>query len=120
MEKEKNFNVNSVKLGGNLVEDAKQIAQDGAKTVYAFTIANNRGDKVNFVDVVAQLPVALAKGTFVVVEGSLQQRRFEVDGQKRSSLRINAKTVKAYEKKAKTEPVTAENPVAETEAVAAE
>ncbi|MBI5178195.1 MAG: single-stranded DNA-binding protein [Nitrospinae bacterium] len=97
---EKNFNVNSVKLGGNLVEDAKQIVQEVTRQVYAFTVANNRGDKVNFVEVVAELGAPLAKGTFVVVEGTLQQRKFEVDGKKRSSLRINAKTVKVYEKKA--------------------
>lgn len=108
MEQEKNFNVNCVKLGGNLVEDAKQIVQEGTRQVYAFTVANNRGNKVNFVDVVAELPTPLGKGTFVVVEGSLQQRKYEVDGQKRSSLRINAKTVKVYEKKAEEAEAPAE------------
>lgn len=92
---------------GNLTRDPEiRFTRDGAP-VASFTLAiNNRyrqdtetKDDVSFVDIVAFGKQAdlvknyLEKGAPVLVEGRLQQRRWEQEGQKRSKIEVVAQGV---------------------------
>ncbi len=100
-------NYNKVILMGNLTRDPEvRFTRDGAP-VASFTLAiNNRyrqdtetKDDVSFVDIVAFGKQAdlvknyLEKGAPVLVEGRLQQRRWEQEGQKRSKIEVVAQGV---------------------------
>ena len=98
---------NKVILMGNLTRDPEvRFTREGAP-VATFTIAiNNRfrqenetRDDVTFVDIVTFGKQAdlvknyLEKGAPVLVDGRLQQRRWEQEGQKRSKIEVVAQTI---------------------------
>lgn len=100
-------NYNKVILMGNLTRDPEvRFTREGAP-VGTFTLAiNNRyrqenetRDDVTFVDIVTFGKQAdlvknyLEKGSPVLVEGRLQQRRWEQEGQKRSKIEVIAQTI---------------------------
>ncbi len=100
-------NYNKVILMGNLTRDPEvRFTREGAP-VATFTIAiNNRfrqenetRDDVTFVDIVTFGKQAdlvknyLEKGAPVLVDGRLQQRRWEQEGQKRSKIEVVAQTI---------------------------
>lgn len=100
-------NYNKVILMGNLTRDPEvRFTRDGAP-VASFTLAiNNRyrqdaesKDDVSFIDIVAFGKQAdlvknyLEKGAPVLIEGRLQQRRWEQEGQKRSKVEVVAQGV---------------------------
>jgi len=100
-------NYNKVILMGNLTRDPEvRFTRDGAP-VASFTLAiNNRyrqenetKEDVSFIDVVTFGKQAdlvknyLEKGSPVLIEGRLQQRRWEQEGQKRSKVEVLANDV---------------------------
>ena len=105
---------NKVIIMGNLTRDPEIRYNPSGKAVATLSIAVNkrsgRGeegkDDVSFFDVVVWEKQAetcaqyLAKGSAVLVEGRLQQRRWETDdGQKRSKVEIVAQNVQFMPKK---------------------
>jgi single-strand DNA-binding protein len=87
---------NKVILTGRLTRDV-EVRYTGKGTAVAdATLASNHKfgetDEVNFIDLVFWGPKAefagehLAKGKAILVEGRLQQQRWESDGQKRSKI----------------------------------
>jgi single-strand DNA-binding protein len=100
-------NYNKVILMGNLTRDPEvRFTRDGAP-VASFTLAiNNRyrqenetKEDVSFIDVVTFGKQAdlvknyLEKGSPVLIEGRLQQRRWEQEGQKRSKIEVVTQSV---------------------------
>ena len=97
--------LNSVVIEGNLTRDVDIRFVPSGTAVASFSVAVNKqflkdGEKqesVSFIDVVAWGKQAescgkyLAKGSHVIVEGSLEQRRWEKDGDKKSKIEIVAK-----------------------------
>lgn len=95
--------INSAVVSGRLVKDAefKQFQNGG---VISFTVAVNRSQKgqdgqwqdvASFIDVkrwskTAGLQPYLRKGSQVCVQGSVEQERWEKDGQKHSRIVLNA------------------------------
>jgi len=105
---------NKVIIMGNLTRDPEVRYNPSGKAVATLSIAVNkrsgRGeegkDDVSFFDVVVWEKQAetcgqyLTKGSSVLVEGRLQQRRWETDdGQKRSKVEIVAQNVQFMPKK---------------------
>jgi len=100
-------NYNKVILMGNLTRDPEvRFTRDGAP-VASFTLAiNNRyrqenetREDVSYIDVVTFGKQAdlvknyLEKGSPVLVEGRLQQRRWEQEGQKRSKVEVVTQSI---------------------------
>ena len=100
-------NYNKVILMGNLTRDPEvRFTRDGAP-VASFTLAiNNRyrqenetKEDVSYIDVVTFGKQAdlvknyLEKGSPVLIEGRLQQRRWEQEGQKRSKVEVVTQTI---------------------------
>jgi len=116
------MNLNKVFLAGNLTRDPELKYVPQGDAVINFTIASNRtykakdGEKkqdVAFVNCVAWRHTAelinqyLSKGSPVFVEGRLQSRSWEKDGQKRSVLEVVVDNVQFLGKKEPEEkPVT--------------
>lgn len=99
---------NKVILLGNLTRDPEVRYLPSGTAVVSFAIAVNRRfkqgdetkDEVSYIDIVAFGKTAencgqyLNKGDGVLVDGRLQQRRWETeDGQKRSKVEVVAQTV---------------------------
>lgn len=97
--------LNKVFLMGNLTRDPELKYTPQGTAVCAFAVAVNEKykakdgswqEKVHFIDIEAWARQAetcseyLKKGRPVFVEGSLQQDRWEQDGQKRSKIRVRA------------------------------
>ncbi len=95
--------LNKVFLLGNLTRDPELRQTANGASVCNFSIAVNEGfgdkKKVNFFNVQAWQKTAeacakyLAKGRPVLVEGRLQNRSYEKDGQKRTVTEIVAENV---------------------------
>jgi single-strand DNA-binding protein len=100
--------VNQVILMGNLTRDPEVRQTPSGQTVVSFSLALNRaykdqsGDWVeatDYIDVVAWGPLAervgqyLSKGRRALVQGRLQSRSWEQDGQKRSKVEVLANDV---------------------------
>ncbi|MCL4461371.1 MAG: single-stranded DNA-binding protein [Nitrospirae bacterium] len=100
-------NYNKVILMGNLTRDPEvRFTRDGSP-VASFTLAiNNRykqenetREDVSYIDVVTFGKQAdlvknyLEKGSPVLIEGRLQQRRWEQEGQKRSKVEVVTQTI---------------------------
>lgn len=123
--------LNRVFLMGNLTRDPELRYTPSGTAVTNFTLAVNRvyklpsGEKkeeVNFIRVVAWGRVAetsgeyLQKGSPAFVEGRLQSRSWDApDGQKRSTLEVNASSVQFLRMSGK----TSGTPVDKTQAVSA-
>ncbi len=104
---------NKVILLGTLTKDPELRYNPSGKAVASLSIAVNRRprpgedpkDAVSFFDVVVWDKQAetcssyLNKGSGVLIEGRLQQRRWEQDGQKRSKVEIVASNIQFMPKK---------------------
>jgi single-strand DNA-binding protein len=102
------MSLNRVYLMGNLTRDPELRYTPQGAAVCEFAIAINEKfkgkdgswqDKVHYIDIVTWARTAevcgeyLKKGRPVLVEGRLQQDRWEQDGQKRSKVRVTAERV---------------------------
>lgn len=100
--------VNQVTLMGNLTRDPEVRQTPGGQSVCSFSLALNRAYKdksdqwveaTDFIDVVAWGPLGervaqyLSKGRRALVQGRLQSRAWEQDGQKRSKVEVLASDV---------------------------
>jgi single-strand DNA-binding protein len=100
--------VNQVILMGNLTRDPELRQTPNGQNVVSFSLALNRAYKdqsgewkeaTDFIDVVAWGPLAervsqyVTKGRRVLVQGRLQSRSWEQDGQKRSKVEVLASDV---------------------------
>jgi single-strand DNA-binding protein len=100
--------VNQVTLMGNLTRDPEVRNTPTGQSVCSFSLALNRAyrdkndqwqEATDFVDVVAWGPLGervaqyLSKGRRALVQGRLQSRSWEQDGQKRSKLEVLANDV---------------------------
>ena len=99
-------NINTVTLSGNLTK-RPEIRSTAKSMVANLSIANNvyrkgageKNQKVNFIEAVVWGKLAeiccqnLDKGSHVVVSGKLDWQSWEKDGQKRSTVKINADDV---------------------------
>jgi len=94
--------MNNVNLIGRLTRDPELNATQTGKTVVNFSIAINRRfnkDETDFFDCTAWGKTAeiigeyLRKGNQVGINGELRQDRFEVEGQKRSKIKINVNQI---------------------------
>jgi len=100
--------VNQVTLMGNLTRDPEVRNTPSGQTVVTFSLALNRAYKdqsgewveaTDFIDVTAWGPLAervgqyLSKGRRALVQGRLQSRSWEQDGQKRSKVEVLANDV---------------------------
>ncbi len=99
---------NQVILMGNLTRDPELRATPNGQQVCSFSLALNRSYKgadgnwqeaTDFIDIVAWGPLGervaqyLSKGRPCLVNGRLQSRSWETDGQKRSKVEVNAQDV---------------------------
>lgn len=99
---------NQVILMGNLTRDPEVRQIPSGQSVCTFSLALNRSYKgadgnwqeaVDYIDVVAWGPLGervaqyVTKGRPVLVNGRLQSRSWEQDGQKRSKVEVNAQDV---------------------------
>jgi single-strand DNA-binding protein len=99
---------NQVILMGNLTRDPEVRQIPSGQSVCTFSLALNRSFKgsdgnwqeaVDYIDVVAWGPLGervaqyVTKGRPVLVNGRLQSRSWEQDGQKRSKVEVNAQDV---------------------------
>ena len=99
---------NQVILMGNLTRDPEVRQIPSGQSVCSFSLALNRSFKgadgewqeaTDFIDVVAWGPLGervaqyVTKGRPVLVNGRLQSRSWEQDGQKRSKVEVNAQDV---------------------------
>lgn len=110
-------NLNIVVIDGNLVKDAEKKDFANSSKI-SFSIAVNISDKsCVYVDCVKwvnsendlKLMSDLQKGAHVEVYGNLIRESWEKDGKKTSIMKVNAKTITTFEKKAQTETNTAFN-----------
>lgn len=100
--------INQVIMMGNLTRDPELRSTPNGQSVCSFSLALNRSYKdasgnwqesTDFIDVVAWGPLAervsqyLSKGRRALVNGRLQQRSWEQDGQKRSKVEVVANDV---------------------------
>jgi len=94
--------MNNVNLIGRLTRDPELNTTQTGKTVANFSIAINRRfnkDETDFFDCTAWGKTAeiigeyLRKGNQVGINGELRQDRFEVEGQKRSKIKINVNQI---------------------------
>ncbi len=100
--------VNQVMLMGNLTRDPELRQTPNGQSVVSFSLALNRAYKdqsgqwqeaTDFIDVVAWAGLAervsqyLSKGSRCLVQGRLQSRSWEQDGQKRSKVEVLANDV---------------------------
>ena len=100
--------VNQVILMGNLTRDPELRQTPNGQNVCGFGLALNRAyrtqsgdwqEATDFIDIVTWGPLAervsqyLAKGRRVLVQGRLQSRSWEQDGQKRSKVEVVANDV---------------------------
>lgn len=100
--------VNQVILLGNLTRDPELRQTPNGQSVVSFSLALNRAYKdqsgewqeaTDYIDVVAWGPLAervsqyLTKGRRALVQGRLQSRSWEQDGQKRSKVEVLANDV---------------------------
>ncbi len=99
--------INSTTIVGRLTKDSELKYTNSGMAVAKLSIANNyskkNGDQweteVNYFDVsiwgrqAEALNQYLQKGTQIAVMGELRQERWEQDGQKRSRVSINAKSI---------------------------
>jgi single-strand DNA-binding protein len=100
--------VNQVILMGNLTRDPEVRQTPNGRSVCSFSLALNRAYKdqngewqevTDFIDVVAWGPLGervaqyLSKGRRALVQGRLQSRSWEQDGQKRSKVEVLADDV---------------------------
>ena len=99
---------NQVILMGNLTRDPELRAIPSGQNVCSFSLALNRSFKgadgewqeaTDYVDIVAWGPLGeriaqyLTKGSRCLVQGRIQSRSWEQDGQKRSKVEVNANDV---------------------------
>ena len=105
--------INTVTLVGRLTRDAELKYTSGGTGVSKFTLAVNRSKKVNgawqddanffdcsiFGKSAESLNQYLIKGTQVAVTGSLEQQRWESDGQKRSKIVVVVNNLQLISKK---------------------
>lgn len=100
--------VNQVILMGNLTRDPEVRQIPSGQSVCSFSLALNRSYKdssgewqeaTDYIDIVAWGPLGervgqyLSKGRRCLVQGRLQSRSWEQDGQKRSKVEVNAQDV---------------------------
>ncbi|HSH56303.1 MAG TPA: single-stranded DNA-binding protein [Candidatus Limnocylindrales bacterium] len=100
--------LNQVTLMGNLTRDPELRATPGGQNVCSFSLALNRSYKdqsgewqeaTDYIDVTAWGPLGervsqyLAKGRRCLVQGRLQSRSWEQEGQKRSKVEVLASDV---------------------------
>ena len=100
--------LNQVTLMGNLTRDPELRETPSGQSVTSFSLALNRSYKdssgewqeaTDYVDIVAWGPLAervsqyLSKGRRCLVQGRLQSRNWEQDGQKRSKVEVLASDV---------------------------
>lgn len=100
--------VNQVILMGNLTRDPELRQTPSGQSVVSFSLALNRAYKgqngewqeaTDYIDIVAWGPLAervsqyLTKGRRALVQGRLQSRSWEQDGQKRSKVEVLANDV---------------------------
>lgn len=100
--------LNQVFLMGNLTRDPELRQIPSGQSVCSFSLALNRSYKdssgewqeaTDFIDIVAWGPLGervaqyLSKGRRCLVQGRLQSRSWEQDGQKRSKVEVNANDV---------------------------
>lgn len=117
--------VNQVMLMGNLTRDPEVRQIPSGQSVCSFSLALNRSYKdgsgewqeaTDYVDIVAWGPLGervaqyLSKGRRCLVQGRLQSRNWEQDGQKRSKVEVNASDVTFLDSRGGSEGGTDETP----------
>ena len=93
--------LNNINIIGRLTKEPEIRHTQSGKTVASFSIAcdRDRGDDTDFFEVVAWQGTAefiekyFHKGSMVVINGRLQQRTWEQDGKRRSTVEILAEHV---------------------------
>lgn len=91
------YDLNKIIIIGRLTKNPELRYTSNGNAVCSFSIANNQSSKdedVSFFNCTAwnktaELIDKQVKGVKLCLEGSLKQRRYEVDGQKRSIVEIN-------------------------------
>lgn len=93
--------LNTVTITGRLTKDPDLKSTQTGKSVVSFSVAVNgykEGD-TSFIDVTAWEKTAelvakhFSKGSRILLQGSLQQRTWDKDGQKHSKIEINAREI---------------------------
>jgi single-strand DNA-binding protein len=88
------MNFNKVILGGHLTADPELKTTVNGNSVTSFTLAVNKKDKTNFLDVVAFKQTAefitkfFHKGDPILLWGELSVNNYEKDGQKRKKVEV--------------------------------
>jgi single-strand DNA-binding protein len=97
-----NFNLNKVTLGGRLTGDPELKTTPQGNSVVSFSIAVNRKGKdagTDFINCVAWRSTAeligkyFKKGNSICVDGEIQTRSFEQNGQKRTVTEIKVNEI---------------------------
>ena len=109
---------NKVILLGNLTRDPEVRYTPNGIAVASFAIAVNRKykqgeetkEEVSYIDIVVFGKQAescgqyISKGDSVLIDGRLQQRRWETEGQKRNKIEVVAQSVNFMPKRSSTSP----------------
>jgi single-strand DNA-binding protein len=121
--------INQVLLMGNLTRDPELRQTPNGQNVCSFSLALNRSYKdqagewkesTDYVDIVAWGPLAervsqyLSKGRRCFVQGRLQSRSWEQDGQKRSKLEVLANDVTFLDSRGETGSESSNEPAPES------
>lgn len=99
--------LNTVTVTGRLTKDPELKATTTGKKVVSATIAVNgyKDGDVSFIDITAWEKTAeliannFSRGSRMLLQGSLQQRQWEKDGQKHSKIEINVRDIVFIEPK---------------------
>ena len=104
------MDMNNVSLIGRLTKDPELKFTPSGKAVCSFSIANNKmKEGVNFFNIVTWGKTAeyvssyVKKGNRVAIEGRLEQRSWESEQGKRSTVEIVAERIQGLEKKSDNE-----------------
>ena len=97
------MDINSVCLIGRLTRDVEIRTTQSGHTIGKFTLAQNvkrKGqeeshffDCVLFGEIVGKIGQYMTRGKQVAIQGSLQQEKWEKDGQQRSKITVNARDI---------------------------
>lgn len=122
--------LNQVTLMGNLTRDPELRQTPTGQNVTSFSLALNRSYKdasgewqeaTDYIDIVAWGPLAervaqyLSKGRRCLVQGRLQSRSWEQDGQKRNKVEVLANDVTFLDSRGKDDDSSGSAPTAESQ-----
>lgn len=93
-------NINRTILEGNATRDCELRATPNGKSVAIFALAVNRDKEVSYFEVTAWDKLAeicntyIKKGTHLIIDGRLQQNRWEKEGKTHSTIHIVADNIR--------------------------